>query len=259
MKPAFLTLLAALYAATASAADVNLTADEKVEWHQKAQKIVAVGNAVATKEDMNIRADRLIGYYAGRENTPKGKSQITKVEARGNVIMKSAKANASGNAMDYDLKKDIVILTGTPAKIETDKETITAKDKITYYPSEQKAIASGNVIATDKQNNKLYADTITAYFVDGQTSKMDLKEVQISGNVKIVTDNAEVRADKGTYFPQQGKIKLFDNIVINQQGNILKGDQAETNLNSGISKLISTTKGNRVQGVFKEKKKTEKK
>ncbi len=259
MKRAFLTLLITLYATTVAAADVNLTADEKVEWHQKAQKIVAVGNAVATKEDMNIRADSLTGYYAGRENTPKGKSQITKVEARGNVVMKSSKANASGHTMDYDLKKDIVVLTGTPAKIVTDKETITAEDKIIYYPSEQKAIATGNVTATDKQNNKLYSDTMTAYFIDGKTSKMELKEVQIAGNVKIATDNTEVTADRGTYFPQQGKIKLFDNIVINQQGNILKGDIAETDLNSGISKLISTTKGSRVKGIFKEKKKEEKK
>jgi len=259
MKPVFLTLLITLYAATSLAADVNLTADEKVEWHQKAQKIVAVGNAVATKEDMNIRADRLTGYYAGRENTPKGKSQITKVEARGNVVMHSAKADATGQAMDYDLKKDIVVLTGTPAKIITDKETISAEDKITYFPSEQKAVATGNVTATDKKNNKLYSDIMTAYFINGKTSKMELKEVQIAGNVKIVTDDAEVTAERGTYYPQQGKIKLFDNIVINQQGNILKGDQAETDLNSGISKLISTTKGSRVKGVFKEKKKTEKK
>ncbi len=259
MKSAFLTLLITLCSATAWAADVNLTAEEKVEWHQKAQKIVAVGNAVATKEDMNIHADKLVGYYAGRENTPRGKSQITKVEARGNVVMNSPKANAYGQSMDYDLQKDIVILTGKPSKITTDKETITAEDNITYYPTQQKAIATGNVTVTDKQNNKLYSDTMTAYFADGKTSKMELKEVQIDGHIKIVTNNTEVTADKGTYFPQQGKIKLFDNIVINQQGNILKGDIAETDLNNGVSKLISTTKGNRVKGVFKEKKKTEKK
>lgn len=121
----------------------------------KSQKIVAVGNAVATKDDMNIKADRLIGYYAGRQNTAKGKSKITKVEARGNVAMHSPKADAFGSAMDYDLVQDVVILRGEPAKIKTDTETISAEDNITYYPSQQKAVAFGNVIAVDKDSNRI--------------------------------------------------------------------------------------------------------
>ena len=61
---------------------------------------------------------------------------------------------------------------------------------------------------------------------------------------------------RGTYLAQAGKINLFDDVVINQNGNILKGSRAETDLNTGISKILSgsSSKG-RVSGVFKEKKK----
>ena len=54
--------LALLIAAPAAAEEVHLTADERVEWHQNEQKMVAVGNAVATKQGMNIRRpdDRLL-------------------------------------------------------------------------------------------------------------------------------------------------------------------------------------------------------
>lgn len=34
------------------AEDMELTADNRVEWHQQEQKIVAVGNAVATRKDL---------------------------------------------------------------------------------------------------------------------------------------------------------------------------------------------------------------
>ena len=58
-----------LIAAPAAAEEVHLTADERVEWHQNEQKMVAVGNAVATKQDMNIRADRMTAFY---ETSKKG-------------------------------------------------------------------------------------------------------------------------------------------------------------------------------------------
>ena len=83
---------------------------------------------------------------------------------------------------------------------------------------------------------------------------LTLNKVDIFGNIKIVTPDATVTADKGAYLPRVGLIKLFTNVVINQQGNILRGDQAETNLKTGISKLISGSKTGRVKGVFKEKK-----
>lgn len=257
MKLTFLTLILAFVCpALLHASDVNLTADEKVEWHQKEQKIVAVGNAVATKDKMNIRADRLVGHYADRSTTPKGKSQITKVDAFGNVIMKSPNADAYGSTMNYDLIQDVAVLKGKPAKIATAKEIITAEDNITYYPSQQKAVAFGNVMATDKEN-KLYADKMVAYFVkeNETSSNIVLDKVNVYDHVKIVTPNTIVNADRGVYHPQTGKVKLFDNITINQDGNILHGDQAETDLNSGISKLISTKKSGKVKGVFKEKKK----
>lgn len=258
MKQAFLSILPLLFYTTASfAADVNLTADDKVEWHQKEQKIIAVGNAVATKEDMTIKADSLTGYYADRSHTTKGKSQITKVEAIENVRMNSPKASAFGDFMDYNLIKDIAVLKGSPAKIVTAKETITADGTITYYPTEQKAVAIDNVIASDNQN-KIYTDKMIAYFTPETTgsSNLVMKEVQIEGNVRIKTPNAEVTAERGTYLPQKGKIRLYDNITINQEGNILKGDIAETDLNNGISRLLSTSKSGRVKGVFKEKKKS---
>ena len=51
------------------AGDIKLDADERVEYHQKEQKLVAKGNAIATKDNLTIKASTLIGYY-----NPKTKS-----------------------------------------------------------------------------------------------------------------------------------------------------------------------------------------
>ncbi len=246
--------LLTIFCSIAHAGDVNITADEQVEWHQKEQKIVAKGNAVATKEDMSIKSDTLTGYYQPGSKNSKGK--INRVVANGDVRMHSPKADAFGDNLDYDLNKDTAVLVGKPATIKTDQETITAEENITYYPSQQKAIALGNVKAIDKDGNQLFSDKMIAYFIKGKddSSSLTLDKVDIFGNVKIITKDATVTADKGTYLPNSGLVKLFDNIIINQEGNLLRGDKAETNLNTGISKLLAGTKTGRVKGVFKEKK-----
>ena len=165
-------------------------------------------------------------------------------------------ADAFGEELIYDLNKDSIILTGNPAHIKTPDADITSKGSITYYPSQLKAIAKDNVVATDSKANKVYADLMTAYFTKDDNGKMILNKIDIEQNIKIISsDGTEVTALTGTYYALDGKIKLFDNVFINQNGNILKGSKAETDLNTGISKIISGGSSGRVSGVFKEKNK----
>lgn len=241
------------FASAATAEEINIHADNKVEWHSKEQKMVAVGNAVASKKDMSIRAQELTAYYQKVPST--GKQQISKVLAKDNVIMKSGQSSAYGDNMDYDLIADKAVLRGRPAKVKTETDTITAEEHITYYPSQQKAVAEGNVFATNGES-KIYSDSMIAYFEKDAAGKTAIKQVKVFGNVKILTKDGTVWADRGTYLPKQGLIKLYDNITLDQNGNKLHGDLAETDLNTGISKMLTApgTK-KRVTGVFIEKSK----
>ena len=235
----------------AAAGDIVLNADNGVEYHQKEQKLVAKGNAVATKDDLSLRAETLVGFY-----NPKIKNKISRLEAYQDVILKTADSSADGDSLVYDINDDTAILKGSPAHIKTAETDITAKGSITYYQSQKKAIARDGVIATDAKGNKVYADLMTAYFINNDQGKLELDKIDIEKNVKIVSEDTTVTALRGTYLARLGKINLFDNIVINQNGNILKGSKAETDLNTGISKILSGTGANgRVSGVFKEKKK----
>ena len=238
----------------ARAEKINLIADEKVEWHQNEQKMVAVGNAVATKKDLTVKADKMTGFYKSVKGE---KSSITSVHAAGNVRAKTPTATAFGDTLDYDLVKEEMVLIGKPARIKTATETISARDKITYYPKEQKAIARGDVVADNKEN-KIHSDIMIAYFEKNARGQMEMKRVEIFDHAKIVTQNAVAYADRGLYLPGAAKAYLYDNVKITQDGSELYGDKAETDLNTGISKLVSKTKGKRVSGVFKEKSSAEK-
>jgi len=249
-----LTFLSLLHPSFVHSEDMNLIADNRVEWHHKKQQIVAIGNAVATRGDMQVKADKMSANY--KRNSTTNKNQITQVHASGNVKMKSERADAYGNTLDYNLEKDIVILRGKPAKIKTATETITADDNITYYPQQQKAIALGNVKANNNKD-QIFGDKMIAFFEQSSNNSqnMELKQVEIYGNVKIVNGETTVWADRGIYNPQTALVKLYDNIIIEQNGNRLQGDYAQSDLNKGISKILSgKTSKQRVTGVFKEKK-----
>lgn len=235
---------------SAHAGNITLDADNQVEYHQKEQKLVAEGNAVAAKDDMKIKADKLVGFY-----DPKIKNKITRIEASGNITLTTPQATASGNTLIYSVDADSAVLDGTPAHIKTPDADIAADGTITYYQSEQKAIALNNVIATDAKGNQVHADLMTAWFTKDSDGKLVLNKIDIEQNLKIISKEATVTALKGTYYALDGKIKLFDDVVISQNGNILKGDTAETNLNTGVSKILSGGKSGRVSGVFKEKSK----
>lgn len=254
--------LLAVFSIPARAEKINLVADERVEWHQNEQKMVAIGNAVASKQDMSVRADTITAFY---ENTDaastgqKSKSQIKTVHANGGVVMKSARADGFGNTLDYDVAADTMILKGQPAKIKTTTEDITAAGSITYYPSKQQAIALDNVIATDAQKNKVFSDRMISFFEKNAQGALEMKRVEIYDNVKIVTKDAEVTADRGVYLPKENLVNLYDRVVIKQNGNFIRGDYAVTDLSTGVSRLLTRKgSGKRVSGVFHEKDKNEK-
>lgn len=248
-------LLLTALAFPVKAEKINLVADDRVEWHQEEQKMVAVGNAVASKKDMSIRADTITAFYdSSKDNTQNKKSQIKHVHAKGKVILKSARADGFGDTMDYDVASDSMILKGTPAKIKTAQEEITATGSITYYPSKQQAIALENVAATDSQKNKVYSDKMISFFEKNAQGNLEMQRVEIYDNVKIVTKDAEVTADRGVYLPKDNLVNLYENVIIKQNDNFIRGDYAVTDLNTGVSRL-QTKKGSgkRVSGVFKEK------
>ncbi|MCQ2740599.1 MAG: hypothetical protein MJ210_00560 [Alphaproteobacteria bacterium] len=215
-----ISLICLLYAGPLWAGNITIDATERVEYHQKEQKIVVKGNAVVTKDSLHIKAETLVGYYA-----PKSKNKFSKIEGF----------------------KDI--------KIKTPNGVLTAGGEFVYYDKEEKAVAKNNVVITDIKGNTVKADLMTAYLAKDKQGNFLIKNIEIEKNIRITNQDTIVTADNGSYNAAKGHIVLSNNVVIRQKGNILKGSKAETNLNSGISRILSGKNSNRVSGVFEEKKK----
>lgn len=251
-------ILCTFFPLIVQAEDITIDADEKVEWYREEQKIVAIGNAVAVQNDNTANGQVLTAFYETVQlEDGSQQNQISRLMADGRVKLLTPGTTATGEHFDYNMQKGEAVLTGKPAKLINDKGELTAETNITYYPKKNRAVALGNVIIRNPDYT-VYADKMISFFDEGGNGKKSLRRIEIYAKekpVKIVNAEATVTGKKGIYFPLENKFKMYENVVINQNNDILKGDYAETDIATGISRLLSTGKDRRVSGVFHNKKK----
>jgi lipopolysaccharide export system protein LptA len=232
-----------------SNAPIEITADNGIEWHQKSGKIIAKENVVAKKGNVSLKCDEMTALYREKEN---GNMEVYRMEAKGNVTIKSPKEKAIGSYADYDIDKALMVLKGAPAQILTPTETISASEAIEYWQVAKKAVARGKVLA--KQGNKtIRADVLSAFFKNSKKGAFELYRAEGYGNVLIKSGKSSISGDKGIYSPNAFLASLKGNVVISQGKNSLKGEYAEMDLKTGISRLKAVAKGSKKKGKVKGK------
>ncbi len=253
---ALLLLIAAFVPAPASAQallggddgkPLEIYADDGIEWRREERVYIAHGNAKAIKEDTEIRANELRAYYSGSGD---GSGDIYKVEAIGAVVITSPDGKAYGDRGVYDVKSQVMVLTGKDLKLLTKGDTVTARDSLEYWQAKGLAVARGaaQVIRVDPQKNTknvLRADVMTATFMQ-IAGKQEMRVVDAYDNVEIITPCDYVSGDRGRYLVQEQIALVTGNVKITSGNNQLNGDEAEVNLVTGIS----TLKGDRVKGLL---------
>ena len=238
------------YSFCAYANDIVITAEKQVDVNQKKKKIIAIDQAVATKDNIIVKAEKLTAYFDKKKNSEgKERDYISKMQAEKNASLNMDKADAYGDSIEYNIDENYIIVKGKPAIVKNERAKVSATESIIYYPALSKAVAKGNVIA-DNGKNKIFSDIMETYFKKDKNGKLTLERVEIPKNPKIVTQNGNVQAKNGIYYPDKGMVYMYEDVIINQNGNILKGDKAETNLNNGISRILSGK--SRVSGVWYE-------
>lgn len=87
----------------------TITARDSLEYWQQQQVAVARGDATATRERQRIRADLLTAYFtAGKQ----GKTELSQVDADGNVVITTPEEVARGREGVYSVAKGTATLTG---------------------------------------------------------------------------------------------------------------------------------------------------
>ena len=259
--PYLTSVSAALFIAPAIAQDINLAtgdpdspiqvvADNGIEWQQKNEVMIARGNARASRSGVTVSGDELRAYY---KKKAAGGTDLSRLDAQGNVKIASDGQEAVGDAAVYDMNQAILVLSGKKVKFTAGADNITANKQIEYWEKRRMAVARGNAVAR-REDRMLRADVLVAYLDRNRQGKTEVRRIQAFDNIVIVTTQDTVRANKGVYNVQSGIATLTGNVRIMRGKNLLAGERAEINLNTGISRLLTApgaqSSSNRVRGLL---------
>lgn len=147
---------------------IEVLADNGIEWVQDEKRFIARGNAVAIKGDTRVSGDVLTADYREVPEDQGGGTEIYNLTAEGNVIIQSPEETATGDRARYDVDNAVLYLWGSPAKLVTPTDVVTANDEIRYYEIEKKAVAEGDALAV-RGDRSIAADTLTAFFEDPES------------------------------------------------------------------------------------------
>ena len=271
--------------ASAQMADLNqggpieVTARDRIEWHQNEQVVIARGAARAVRGGVTIDADLLRAHYRPRGGTPAeprppsegpgGASEIWRMEAEGTVVITTATDRAEGDRAIYDTDQAVMVLTGRNLRLTSPDNVLTARDSVEYWPQRRMAVARGDAVVVTKDDKRVRADVLVAYFREAPTqaasaprpqparpaaeaapgSDSTLEKVEAYGRVEIRTPTEVVRGDTGVYTPPNGLALLRGNVTIVRGDNTLTGCEAIVNMQTGISQLVACP-GDRVRGII---------
>ncbi|MEE9912854.1 MAG: lipopolysaccharide transport periplasmic protein LptA [Deltaproteobacteria bacterium] len=117
---------------------------DKMEAYQEKKMIVFSGNAVVTKGEIKIKADRLSVYYkkSGDKKEKIGKQEVEaagdldKIELKGNVMISQKDMTATGGEAVYYHDSAQFVMTGEPV-LQQGKNTIKGC-KVVIYANENR-------------------------------------------------------------------------------------------------------------------------
>ena len=278
-----LSLLAG--AAWAQNADLNqggpieVTARDGIEWRQNDQLVIARGAARAVRGGVTIDSDLLLARYRPRGGAPAetrppnegpgGASEIWRLEAEGNVVITTTTDRAEGDRAIYDMDQAVMVLTGQNLRLTSPDNVLTARDSVEYWPQRRMAVARGDAVVVTKDEKRVRADVLVAYFREAPTEAggtpraqaarpateatpgagSNLEKVEAYGRVEIRTPTEVVRGDSGIYTPPNGLARLLGNVRIVRGENTLTGCEAIVNMDTGISRLVACP-NERVRGII---------
>jgi lipopolysaccharide export system protein LptA len=214
---------------------IEITADNGIEWQQDALVFLARGNAKAVRGDVTVLADELRAYYREQKG---GGTEIWRLDALGNVRIKTPKETATGRQAIYQVDLGVLVLTGGKVRLVTATDTITADKQLEYWEKKQMAVARGNAYAV-RDNKRLRADVLAAYFRPDKAGDNKLYRVDAFDKVTIITEQDTATSERGVYNVESGIATLTGSVQLTRGENVLNGCRAVVNLNTGISNLYS--------------------
>jgi lipopolysaccharide export system protein LptA len=237
---------------------ITVTAEQGLEWQQNAQRFIARGNAKAVQGDVQVIANELIAHYRTKTKGESETSEVYRVDAVGDVTIRSRDETAQGVAAVYDFDKGVLVMQGDPVTLTTADGVVTARRSIQYWSNDNVAVAEGDATAIDADQaapRRITADKLTAYFRpkdaarDASNRSRDLVFLQGAGNVVLTTRNETVRGQTANYNLDTGIATVEGGVKMTRDKNQLNGGYAVVNVKSGVSRLYGSAAEAKGSGV----------
>ena len=217
---------------------IEIIADRGIEWKKNKEILIASGNAIASRDGIKVLAEVLRAYYRKKDG---GGTDLYRLEAVGGVKIYSDTDSISGQSAVLDFEQAILKVDGNKVVYKTDSDKITATQQMEYWERQNMAIARGNAVAI--HNGKtVRADVLKALLRKNKDGGSEVYIIEAFKNVLIFSEKDKLQADKAIYKIDSGIATLSKNVFITRGDNILSGDKAEINLNTGISKLLTVNR-----------------
>ena len=237
-----------------NSSDLSVEADISLEWFEKEKYYLAKGNVILKKDGLTLKANIVRANY----DVQNGENVLKNLIAKENVILTKDKSKATGQFMNYDVSKKIIIMSGPFQTFSSPSGKVESKKVIMFDDLKNKAEANGSVKIILSNKSIIYADNVKADFSMNDKS---LEKAVAKGNVIISNKDKgkKSKADIGIYNSSDGIIRLSGNVTIINQNSIINGSKGITNLKTGKSNIIGDPKKKkRVKGVFSPVKKLNK-
>jgi lipopolysaccharide export system protein LptA len=257
---------------------ITIEADQGIEWQQNNRVYIARGHAKATRGQATVFGDVLVAYYrpighpgagtsapppahnasAGSSDPIGGNStEIYRLEATGNVRIATETQTVYGDHAVYDVDRTLLVVTGKKLRLETPRDTLTARDSLEWYDDKQLAVARGDAVAI-REGKRLKADVLTATVTRLPNESSHISRVDAQGNVLVSSQDQIARGDAGVYNVDTGIATLTGRVTLTRADNELRGQYAVVDLNNNVSRILSAppsaqlTQGKpaRVQGLL---------
>ena len=225
---------------------IKIEADKSIEYFEKQKIYIASGNVKAFKGNMSIKAENIKAFMDKTNN-----SNMTKIEATGNVVIVSKNTISKSSYAKYSFKNKFFILKGDHQSIESKKFKINSKKFISFDDVKKIATSEGEVNILLSGPTSIFSERVNANF---DKINNTLTTATAEGKVKIKTKLETITSNSAKYESKTNLIYLKGNVIIKKGNSVLTGEKGYLNLNTRKSR-IESGKSKRVKGIFKPIKK----
>jgi lipopolysaccharide export system protein LptA len=179
-----------------------------------------------------------------KQGDPLGGSstEIYRLEADGNVRLATETQTVYCDHAVYDVDQTLLVATGRHLKLETPRDTVTARDSLEWYDNKQLAVARGDAVAVQEEK-RLRGDVLTADVVKGPDGSSHISRIDAQGHVLVSSQDQVARGDTGVYNVDTGIATLAGHVTLTRADNELTGQYGVVDLNKNVSRLLNAPPG----------------